>query len=81
MANTGNTYTITLKEAHLKWGIHRYTFTRDRIYGEGYLLIPIEYARLYNIYNSNATSGATAISFGPWRPDRRRFPCTCWPRC
>ena len=57
MANTGNTYTITLKEAHLKWGIHRYTFTRDRIYGEGYLLIPIEYARLYNIYNSNATSG------------------------
>ena len=61
MANKGDTYTITLKEAHLKWGIHRYTFTRDRIYGEGYLLIPIKYARLYGLYNSNATGGKDVL--------------------
>ena len=61
MANAGDTYTTILKEAHLKWGIHRYTYTRDRIYGEGYLLIPIKFARLFSIYNSNATKGKDVL--------------------
>ena len=61
MANTGDYYIFTLREAHLKWGTHRYTRTRDRIYGEGYLLIPIKYARKYNIFNSNATSGSDVL--------------------
>ena len=53
MANAGDTYTITLNEAHLMWGTHRYTFTRDRIYGEGYIPIPKRYAVAYDIHNSN----------------------------
>lgn len=57
MANTGDTYTIVLKRAHLSWGTHRYTHTRDRIYGEGYIPIPTLYAQRYNIVNSNATGG------------------------
>ena len=61
MAKTGDHYTVTLREAHLKWGTHRYTHTRERIYGEGYLLIPIKYARKYNIYNSNKTGGKDVL--------------------
>ena len=57
MANTGNFYIITLKQAHLSWGTHRYTHTRGFVYGEGYIPIPIKYARRYNIVNSNATGG------------------------
>lgn len=55
MANAGDSYVVTLSRAHLEWGIHRYTFTRDRIYGEGYLPIPVRYARNYEIYNTNFT--------------------------
>ena len=37
MANRGDSYIITLKKSHLEWGTHRYTGTRDQIYGEGYI--------------------------------------------
>lgn len=57
MANTGNTFTITLKQAHLNWGTHRYTNTRGIVYGEGYIPIPRSYAKRFNIVNSNATGG------------------------
>lgn len=39
MPNTGDQFVTTLKTAHLKWGSHRYTNSRDIIYGEGYLQI------------------------------------------
>lgn len=57
MAKTGDSYVVTLKKAHLEWGTHRYTHTRGRIYGEGYLPIPARRARAYEIYNSNNTGG------------------------
>lgn len=57
MANRGDTYTIELKQTHLEWGTHRYTNSRDRIYGEGYIPIPSNYAEAYEIKNSNATDG------------------------
>ena len=53
MARVGDSYDIELKEAHLSWGTHRYTYTRDRIYGEGYLPIPRRYAVAYEIFNGN----------------------------
>lgn len=53
MPVAGNTYTITLKRAHLEWGTHRYTGTRGFVYGEGYIPIPARNARAFNIYNSN----------------------------
>lgn len=53
MANSGDTYTIILNSAHLEWGTHRHTSSRKQIYGEGYIPIPAQYARLYNVYNSN----------------------------
>ena len=57
MANTGDYYTITLKEAHLNWGGHRNTGSRDYIAGEAYLPIPRQYAENFDIVNSNATGG------------------------
>ena len=53
MPTTGNHYTVTLKEAHIDWGRHRYTNTRDRIPEEGYVKIPIEFARMYGIHNGD----------------------------
>jgi len=56
MPQQGDVYTITLKETHLNWGTHRYTNTRDRIYGEGYIPIPRNIAIGFGIYNSNYES-------------------------
>ena len=61
MARKGDTYVVELKRTHLEWGIHRYTFTRDRIYGEGYLPIPARYARNYEIYNANFTGNRDVL--------------------
>ena len=61
MATAGNTYTITLKKAHLEWGTHRYTGTRAQIYGEGYLPIPKARATAFGVYNSNQTGGTDVL--------------------
>lgn len=54
MPNTGDTFTTTLKQAHLEWGNHRHTSSRGIVYGEGYLQIPAVIARNLNITNSNS---------------------------
>lgn len=60
MAHTGDSYIASLSKSHLKWGVHRYTYTREPIIGEGYIPIPKKYAREFNILNSNGTpSGDT----------------------
>ncbi|WP_368294117.1 hypothetical protein [Dehalobacter sp. TBBPA1] len=53
MANTGDSYVIELKRAHLEWGSYRHTNSRGVVYGEGYIPIPIDVAYSYSIYNSN----------------------------
>lgn len=53
MPNAKDTYITTLKKAHLEWGTHRYTGSRDLIYGEGYLQLPLKTARQFGIYSSN----------------------------
>lgn len=57
MANIGDSFITTLREAHLGWGELRYTNTREIIYNEGYLQIPARIARRLNIYNSNQNNG------------------------
>lgn len=56
MAHKGDYYTVVLKEAHLNWGEHRHTGTREIVEGEGYVPIPLEQAQKLNIINSNATN-------------------------
>ncbi|WP_097028591.1 hypothetical protein [Clostridium peptidivorans] len=62
MPQAGDSYTVVLKEAHLNWGTHRYTYTRDRIYGEAYIQIPLGVARSIGIlrgavFNCTSTDG------------------------
>ena len=61
MAKAGDSYIVTLEQAHLEWGTHRYTGTRPQIYGEGYLHIPRQIARALSLYNSNYTGGADVL--------------------
>lgn len=56
MPNTGDSFITTLKKAHLEWGSHRHTNTRNIVYGEGYLQIPASIARALDITNSNSTN-------------------------
>ena len=53
MPDAGDSFTITLNTSHLRWGTFRYTNTRNRIYGEGYIPIPRRFARAFGIFNSN----------------------------
>ena len=45
-------YEITLKKTHINWGVYRHTDTRDKIPEEGYIPIPLNIAKEYNIFNS-----------------------------
>ncbi len=56
MAQAGDFYTVTLKKAHLEWGTHRYTNSRGKVYGEGYIKIPSDAAYSFGLLNSNGTS-------------------------
>ena len=53
MAKIGDNFITTLKDAHLKWGTHRYTNSRKTIYGEGYLQVSRKEAKKIDLYNSN----------------------------
>lgn len=61
MANAGDSYTVTLTRAPLEWGTHRYTGSRNRIYGEGYIPIPSNVARMYELYNGNGTGNLDVL--------------------
>jgi hypothetical protein len=62
MPNINDTYIVILKRAHLEWGTHRYSLTRNRIYGEGYLQLPVQYARAFGIFNSNQAGANTVYT-------------------
>lgn len=53
MANSGDSFIITLKETHLKWGEYRNPTNREPVVGESYIPIPKADAEEFNIYNSN----------------------------
>ena len=55
MAVTGDSYIVELKPAHLKWGVYRYTESREPRKGEAYLPIPRDIACSFGLYNGNKT--------------------------
>ncbi len=57
MAQTGDSFIVTLGPSHLGWGEYRYTDSRDIIYGKAYIPILVHHARMYKLYNSNFTNG------------------------
>ena len=63
MPKTGDYYTVSLKEAHMDWGRHRYTHTRERIEGEGYVQIPKRYAEMYGIHKGDQFTATFADGF------------------
>lgn len=63
MPTSGDFYSISLKMAHLDWGRHRYTHTRERIEGEGYVPIPKKYAERYGIHMGDRFTAVFADGF------------------
>ena len=57
MANTGDSYIVTIIRPHLEWGEYRYTDSRGVVYGEGYIKIPAKEARRLDLLNTNGTHG------------------------
>lgn len=66
MPKAGQSYIVTLKQAHINWGTHRHTRTRPRRPDEGYLQIPAFVAYAFDIknnyggnplYNANTSDG------------------------
>lgn len=53
MARSGDSYIVSCGSAHRDWGIFRNPTNRSKIQDEGYIQIPKDYAREYEIYNSN----------------------------
>lgn len=66
MPRAGDHYIIYLKQSHLDWGRHRYTHTRDRIAGEGYVPIPKRYATAYGINIGTCYMATFADGFPPF---------------
>ena len=57
MANTGDSFIVTIKRPDLEWGEYRYTNSRGVVYGEGYIKIPAKEARRLKLLNTNGTHG------------------------
>lgn len=61
MAKKGDCFEITLNESHYDWGEHRYTGSRTKRPGEGYIPIPAACAREYKLYNGNKTASKDVL--------------------
>jgi hypothetical protein len=59
MPKKDDEFTVILKKAHIEWGTHRHTTTRDLTYGEGYIQIPSKIATSLDIYMSNKKGANT----------------------
>ena len=53
MPNAGNSFDVSLENAHLDWGSYRSPTNRAVISGEAYIAIPKAYAVSFGIFNSN----------------------------
>jgi hypothetical protein len=63
MPKTGDYYIATLKKTHVRWGTYRHTNSRPRIRNEGYLPIPIKFAKSFNITNLHNTKQSNVYKF------------------
>ncbi len=61
MAKAGDQFTVELGDTHVSWGTHRYTNSRDTVYGEVFIKIPKQYAIAYSLFNGN--NKATGLGF------------------
>ena len=61
MANRGDSYIVSLRNTHLDWGEYRYTGSRKPIPGEAYIPIPNEFAKRFNLLNTNGTDGKDVL--------------------
>lgn len=61
MPQAGDSYIVPVTASQAEWGEYRNPTNRDPVEGEGYIAIPLEYARRYNIFNSNNTQ--TGLGF------------------
>ena len=59
MPKKDDKFTVILKKAHIEWGTHRHTSTRDLTYGEGYIQISSKVATSLDIYMSNKVDANT----------------------
>ncbi len=76
MAKCGDSYTITLNDAQLKWGTYRHTASRPVEIGEAYIPIPAQYAKQYKIYNGNHTNDYDVLGenlFNAYDADTKQF--------
>ncbi|WP_053375554.1 hypothetical protein [Paenibacillus sp. FJAT-27812] len=72
MPSAGDRYRVTIKEAHLNWGTHRYTNTRPRRGNESYIQIPAAHAysigiragSTYNCVSVEGTLNTTLLASG-----------------
>lgn len=53
MPKNGDTFTVPIGDAQLKWGTFRKPTNRNPVDGESYFAIPKEMAVKYGIFNSN----------------------------
>lgn len=67
MPSPGNQYRVFLKQSHIDWGRHRYTHTRERIEGEGYVPIPKAYAVSYGILLGSCYTATFSDGFPPFQ--------------
>ena len=63
MPKSGDQYKVSIKMSHLDWGRHRYTHTRERIEGEGYVKIPKSAAIGYGIMLGNCYTATFSDGF------------------
>lgn len=63
MPKARDSYTIQLKRPHLEWGTYRYTNTRDKIYGEAYIHIPLMFARKFKILKGSIFACTSSDGF------------------
>ena len=63
MPKEGDCYIVEIKEAHIDWGRHRNTDTRDRIPGEAYVQIPKAAARAFGIETGKCYTAVFADGF------------------
>ena len=61
MARTGDSFIVHLTPSQLGWGDERYTNSRAIRYCEGYLAIPKQYAKAFDLFNSNYTNGKDVL--------------------
>lgn len=74
MPKTGDYYTVSLKEAHMDWGRHRYTHTRERIEGEAMYKSPKDTPKCMVYIKATSLLRPLQMGFHPLRHAQPAIP-------